>query len=95
MWQGQRVHVLQVRPEVSPQTELRLPPQEETQDRLRQCRAVRQQRPGGVHRKGGWSRRHLQLLVASFRCGLLAQGGKCYSASFKLLDTPPTLAAIV
>ena len=87
MWQGQRVHVLQVRPEVSPQTELRLPPQEETQDRVRQCRAVRQQRPGGVYREGGCSWRHLQLLVTSFRGGLLAQRGKCHSTSFKLLET--------
>ena len=51
VWQGQRLHVLQVRPEVSSQTELRLPSQEETQDRVRQCRAVCQQWPGGVHGK--------------------------------------------
>ena len=92
VWQGQRLHVLQVRPEVSSQTELRLPSQKETQDRVRQCGAVCQQWPGGVHRERQ-SRR--QFLVTSFRCrGLLSQGGKCDSASFKLLETQ-YLAAIV
>ena len=41
MREGERVHVLEVRPEVPAQAELRLPPQEEAQDRLRDDRSVR------------------------------------------------------
>ena len=85
MWQGQRLHVLQVWTEVPAQTELRVSPQEETQDRVRECGAVREQRTGRLHRKRKpWG----QLLVASFRRrGLFSQGGQCDATPFKLLDT--------
>ena len=76
--------MLKVWTEVPAQTELCLPSQEETQDRLRERRAVREQRTGRIH----WKRKsRRQLLIASFWGRLLAQGGQCDSTPFKLLET--------
>ena len=84
MRKGQCVHVLKVWTEVPAQTELCLPSQEETQDRVRERGAVCEQRTGRLH----WQRKsRRQLLIASFRGRLLAQGGQCHSAPFKHLET--------
>ena len=52
MRQGERLHVLQVRPQVPAQAELRVPPQAEAQDRVRDGGPVRQLGPGSVHGLG-------------------------------------------
>ena len=61
MWEREFFYVFKVWPEVSPQAELCLPPEEETQDRPGDGGPVRQLRPGPVpgQQPGGGGERTL------------------------------------
>ena len=82
MWEGERVHVLQVWSQVPAQAELCLPPEEEAQDCLRDGGGVCQLRTGRLHWERPGSAGLISLSSLSWTLFILSQGGLRDPASF-------------